>query len=59
MDPRVPRYLKNRLIIFGIPQDVTKEHILEIFKDYGATDDKITFRSMEETGNERGGQCFI
>lgn len=58
-DPRVPRYMKNRIRIFGIPAEVTHEHLLEFFKEYGCTESDLSFKSQEETGNERGGTCFV
>jgi len=30
-----------------------------MFKEYGSKEDDISYKSQEETGNARGGSCFI
>lgn len=51
--------MKNKLILLSIPPDVTKENIMEAFKDYGIEDEKVQYQSQEETQDERGGRAFI
>jgi len=51
--------MNDRFVIFGVPQDITKEDFLEAFKDYGTEETDISYKTMEETGNERGGMCFV
>ena len=47
------------MVIFGIPQDVTKEHLLETFAEYGANDETMRYEDQESTGHEKGGRCFF
>ena len=35
IDERIPRYWRDQLMLQGIPDDVTKEQILEKFESYG------------------------
>lgn len=43
VDSRIPRYFKNKIVCFGIPQSITKEQFLEHFKEFGATDETMNF----------------
>ena len=49
--------MNDKLIIFSIPEDVTKDQIVEAFKDFG----KIGFeyKKKSRTGNEKGGHAII
>ena len=35
IDERIPRYWRDQLMLQGIPDEVTKEQILEVFESYG------------------------
>lgn len=43
-DERVPRFFKDKLVIFSIPADVTEEMIVEKVKDHGLVGD-VNYKS--------------
>ena len=57
-DPRVPRFFKDKLAIFGVPADVTEEQLVEKLKDHGLTG-TLNYKSAAETQDARGGVCFL
>ena len=56
---RVPRFLKHKFVLFNIPAGVTKGELMEKVKDHGVAEDRMSYQSQEETGDERGGRCFF
>lgn len=57
VDPRIKRFITNRFIIQGIPQDVTKDQLIEALKDYTYDDYNFRYKTKEEIGNEKLGFC--
>ena len=49
--------MNNKLIIFSIPEDVTKDQIVEAFKDFGEI--RFEYKKKSWTGNEKGGHAII
>lgn len=58
-DPRIPRFFKSKMVMFGIPQDITREQLLEAFAEYGANDETMRYEDQESTGHEKGGRAFF
>jgi len=45
VDERVPRFFKNKIVLLGIPAGVTKDDLLESFKEFNVAEDKLTYQS--------------
>ena len=59
IDERVPRLMKNKILLLGIPAGVTKDDIREAFKEFEINEEQFNYQSQEETKDERGGRAFF
>ena len=51
--------MKDKILLLGIPSGVTRDDILEAFKEFEIVEERLNYQSQQETGDERGGRCFF
>ena len=59
VDPRIPQLLKDRIAIYNIPTEITKDALVEYFKGWAVQEDDVTYVVTKDEKGRQESKCFV